>query len=207
MYFSKNYEIKKTCQNLLDLRLHFVYSLAWTTNSLFLDQVKHILLEALYEWLGKEAAFHIWMSVFLLENLGTKQNWENTALLNKICSGLRLLFNIIILSTAIKKLPEFSGYKGRRYPGQLPPPPPVIQPRRMELPPNFVEEWKNIGSRRTEFLDLGFPRFQKQKKILVSKRMFSYMKIDNDDDDFVSVSEWANSKDEILNNDKNDILL
>ena len=102
---------------------------------------------------------------------------------------MRLLFNIIILSTAIKKLPEFSGYKGRRYPGQLPPPPPVIQPRRMELPPNFVEEWKNIGSRRTEFLDLGFPRFQKQKKILVSKRMFSYMKIDNDDDDFVNVSE------------------
>ena len=35
--------------------------------------------------------------------------------------------------------------------------------------------------------------------------MFSYMKIDNDDDDFVSVSEWANSKDEILNNDENDI--
>ena len=33
------------------------------------------------------------------------------------------------------------------------------------------------------------------------------MKIDNDDDDFVSVSEWANSKDEILNNDKNNIFL
>ena len=68
----------------------------------------------------------------------------------------------------------------------------------MELPPNFVEEWKNIGSRRTEFIDLGFPRFQKQKKILVTKRMFSYMKIDDDDDDFVSVSEWARSKYKIL---------
>ena len=33
------------------------------------------------------------------------------------------------------------------------------------------------------------------------------MKIDNDDDDFVSVSEWANSKDEISNNDKNNIFL
>ena len=30
------------------------------------------------------------------------------------------------------------------------------------------------------------------------------MKIDNDDDDFVNVSEWAKSKDEILNSDKND---
>ena len=42
-----------------------------------------------------------------------------------------------------------------------------VEPRRMKLPPTFAQEWKNIGSRRTEFLDLGMPRFGPPRKILV----------------------------------------
>ena len=67
------------------------------------------------------------------------------------------MFNTVILITALRRLPEFQGFKGKRYPGQLPPRPPPIQPRRMKLPPTFADEWKNIGSRRSEFLDLGLP--------------------------------------------------
>ena len=67
------------------------------------------------------------------------------------------MFNTIILIIALRRLPEFQGFKGKRIPGQLPPRPPSIQPRRMKLPPTFADEWKNIGSKRSEFLDLGMP--------------------------------------------------
>jgi len=47
-----------------------------------------------------------------------------------------------------------------------------VEPRRMKLPPTFAqdEEWRNIGSRRTEFLDLGMPRFGPPRKILVQSK-------------------------------------
>ena len=105
------------------------------------------------------------------------------------------MFNIIILSTAAKRLPEFSGYKGRRFPGQMPPPPPIIQPRRMELPPNLVDDWKNIGSKRNEFQDLGLPRFDKQHRMSVTIRSdrkgkrLSYFQSSSDDYDIVSVTD------------------
>ena len=78
---------------------------------------------------------------------------------------LRFLFNIIILLTALRRLPELRGYRGRRYPGQLPPSKPTIQPRRLNLPPDW--QWQNIGSRRTKFLDLGMPTFGRPRKIIV----------------------------------------
>ena len=78
--------------------------------------------------------------------------------------GLRLVFNSIILITAFRRLPEFQGFRGKQYPGQLPPRPPIIQPRRMKLPPTFAEEWKNIGSKRSEFLDMGLPIIPTKKR-------------------------------------------
>ena len=43
--------------------------------------------------------------------------------------GTQLLFNIIIFLKASKRLPEFSGLKGKVYPGQLKPRYQVPQPR------------------------------------------------------------------------------
>ena len=57
-----------------------------------------------------------------------------------LLAGLRLVFNIIILVVAGQRLPEFSGYRGRRFPGQQPPAPPRIAPRRLELPPTFAQD-------------------------------------------------------------------
>ena len=81
----------------MDLKLHYFYSLGLTIQVnavliyiiqlmiqihivsfiigkvLFLDQIKHILLELglLYNNIGPEEAFHIWMLPFvLIENLG-----------------------------------------------------------------------------------------------------------------------------------------
>ena len=47
--------------------------------------------------------------------------------------------------------------RARRYPGQLPPSPPAPQPRRPAPPPALAEEWRRIGSGRSEFLHLGLP--------------------------------------------------
>ena len=47
--------------------------------------------------------------------------------------------------------------QGKTFPGKLSPRPPLIEPRRMNLPPNFAEEWKMIGYRRDKFEDLGLP--------------------------------------------------
>ena len=55
-------------------------------------------------------------------------------------AGLRLVFNMIILVVAGRRLPEFSGYRGRRFPGQQPPAPPRIAPRRLQLPPTFTQD-------------------------------------------------------------------
>ena len=80
-------------------------------------------------------------------------------------TGVRLLWNLIIYTMATAHWPEFSGLRGRRFPGQEEPRAQVIQPRRMALPPTFGSEWKNIGSRNKSFQDLGMPRYGPQKKI------------------------------------------
>ena len=45
----------------------------------------------------------------------------------------------MIYSSAVRRLPEFSGHSGRRYPGQQPPRPLGVEPRRMRLPPTFSQ--------------------------------------------------------------------
>ena len=47
MYLTrKKHAVKQRPQNLLDLRLHFVYVATLTLTTLGLDQLKHVLLEA-----------------------------------------------------------------------------------------------------------------------------------------------------------------
>ena len=86
------------------------------------------------------------------------------------------MFNSFILISAWARLPEFCGYQSRRYPGQLPPAPARIVPRRLQLPPTFTqdEEWTRIGSRRTQFLDLGVPAFGEPLRITVRTKDNKY---------------------------------
>ena len=51
----------------------------------------------------------------------------------------RLVWNLVIFSSATRGLPEFSGLVGKRFPGQQPPRPMEITPRRMKLPPTFSQ--------------------------------------------------------------------
>ena len=55
---------------------------------------------------------------------------------------------MMVLISAWKRLPEFAGYKGKLYPGTLPPRQQTVEPRRMDLPPTFNTEWKRLKSRR-----------------------------------------------------------
>ena len=75
------------------------------------------------------------------------------------------MFNVIVLLTALRRLPEFAGYKGRTFPGQMPPRQQMVLPRRMDLPPTFDTEWKRIKSLR-------FNRFKKKEDSRVPRKIF-----------------------------------
>ena len=76
------------------------------------------------------------------------------------------MFNVVILYTASKRDPEFLGYKGKPFPGQLPSRPKKIQPRRVKYPEDIHNDWKKIGSKRTKFDDLGLPPPKKYQNTL-----------------------------------------
>ena len=73
----------------------------------------------------------------------------------------RLVCNVVIYLTAMKRLLEFQGYQPRPFPLQPPPRKMIPEPRRLSLPPNFSAEWKNIGSKR--------------QKIGLKKQKFSFI--------------------------------
>ena len=75
---------------------------------------------------------------------------------------------MVILYTASKRNPEFLGYKGKPFPGQLPSRPQEVQPRRTKYPKNFHNDWKKIGSKRTKFNDLGLPLPKKYQNTLTT---------------------------------------
>ena len=140
-------------QTLLDLHLHYTYAMALTTISWLVDvTIKNIVLATSYDKIGPDATYHIWVIVFVMDMM-----------------GLRFIFNILILFQASARLPEFRGYRSRRYPGQPAPRPPRIAPRRLQLPPTFIQdqEWTRIGARRRRILDCGVPTFGEPIQITV----------------------------------------
>ena len=54
---------------------------------------------------------------------------------------------------AKRRLPEFSGLQGRRYPGQPAPLPYIVTPRRPHPPPGHQHE-ASIGARRTQPINI-----------------------------------------------------
>ena len=110
LFYRRRFPIKDTPQNLVDLGLHYVYGMSLALMTFLVDQIKHILLELFYPWIGPELAFHIWTFVFLLENIGVNSIFYLLFLfylsivLESIFHilGLRLSFNMIFLSTATR---------------------------------------------------------------------------------------------------------
>ena len=67
---SKRHCIASRARSLLDLRLHYVYALCLTGGVAGLNQVKNMVLEGAYHWIGPEGAFDVWTLEFLVEILG-----------------------------------------------------------------------------------------------------------------------------------------
>ena len=86
LFCSKHFAIRKKSTNLLDLKLHYCYAVALIVGTVLVDQGKHILLEIFYWRLGPDAAFHIWILVFLLENLGRYSICYGMQKWNVICT-------------------------------------------------------------------------------------------------------------------------
>ena len=72
---SKSFQIKKTPKSLLDLKVHYIYSMYLTLMTIMIDQMKHIALELFYDRLGPDTAFYIcWLLFFVLEFIGANRN-------------------------------------------------------------------------------------------------------------------------------------
>ena len=149
-FFRKRYGIKKVDQNLLGIKLNFFYVII-LNQALVFDQIKQTIIETYYDTLTLETAFHYFWLGFVINNLGE--------LVISICTysytlmplyiiGTRLLCNVIIYLSALKRLPEFQGYLANRFPGQPKPLRPVLLPRREFLKSDLETEWKKNASKR-----------------------------------------------------------
>ena len=70
LIFRKYFAIQKISNNLLTLKLHFIYALVLAVFALLLDQIKHIVLELFFNVIGQDDAFNLWLLYFPLEYLG-----------------------------------------------------------------------------------------------------------------------------------------
>ena len=66
-HLRKKFDIKKRVSNIIDIKLHFVYTFLLNVQ---LDQWLNIYLHLYYENIGPLKAFNLWWSYFVFENLG-----------------------------------------------------------------------------------------------------------------------------------------
>ena len=130
-FFRKRYGIKKINQNLLGIKLNYFYVII-LNQALVFDQIKQSIIETYYDTLTLETAFYYFWLGFVIENLGESSKYSDTSTCMNVnyCLGTRLLCNVVIYFSALKRLPEFQGYLENRFPGQPKPLEPVLLPRR-----------------------------------------------------------------------------
>ena len=63
------YDIIKSNQNIMDIKLQFCYTLL-LNQTIVLINVTSIFLQIFYEKIGPNNAFELWWSVFLFEKIG-----------------------------------------------------------------------------------------------------------------------------------------
>ena len=120
--------------------------------ALVFDQIKQSIIETYYDTLTLETAFYYFWLGFVIENLGESSKYSDTSTYMNVnyCLGTRLLCNVVIYFSALKRLPEFQGYLENRFPGQPKPLEPVLLPRREFLKSDLETEWKKTACKRKE---------------------------------------------------------
>ena len=116
------------------------YGISLMANILVFHLSKIFILKADHSF--SETTFTLWIQGMILDNLGKRLRDIYSiciCLCLCLCTVSRLVWNAVIYSSAVRRLPEFSGHSGRRYPGQQPPRPLGVEPRRMRLPPTFSQ--------------------------------------------------------------------
>ena len=71
--FRKKYNIKKSFFNIIDIKLHFLYTILLNCLTV-MDQIVNLYIETYYQNLGPFKAFDIWWSTFVWQNIGEYQN-------------------------------------------------------------------------------------------------------------------------------------
>ena len=153
IFFSKFYEIKKRPQNIIGLRMQTIFGISLMANVLVFHLVKIFILQSDNSF--SETTFTLWIQGMILDNLGRYKIYRETfTVIACLCAVSRLVWNAVIYWSAVRRLPEFSGHSGRRYPGQQPPRPLEVEPRRMRLPSTFsqVGNTHTVGVIRNETL-------------------------------------------------------
>ena len=79
---SLKYDIKKSYQNVMDIKLQFWYTL-FLNQLIPIDQVMNIIQQIFYENIGPKNAFDIWWSVLLIKNLGKCKETYREAFIKK----------------------------------------------------------------------------------------------------------------------------
>ena len=138
---SKCYAIPKLSHNFMNIQLQYAFGNIHAAIVL-LDQLKNTILQLFYDYFGQQLVFQLWWSMFVIENIG---NFFIYILVfsNIYFEGIRFFFNLYSLVEAMRRWPEFEGYKPRTYPGQLSPRLPDIAPRRTNTPSIEPVEWKS----------------------------------------------------------------
>ena len=131
--FRRVHSIRTLQINLIDLRLQFIFlpPLSYSSNSW--SSVKYFLSHISQ---GTWKRRHLWylVAIFLFgkHRLKSPRIGVKTTI---FILGLRAFFNLKVYFDAKRRLPEFSGLQGRRYPGQPAPLPYIVTPRRPHPPP------------------------------------------------------------------------
>ena len=125
---------------------------------MFIDQLKNAYLQVHSSRLGPDMTFNIWWIQFYFENIGkiiSIKGESNKDIIHKDISkylGLRMFYNCIILFTANRRLPEFTGHEALTYPGTPSPRKMKIEPRHCISHSSFVLDWKKIRLKKREKL-------------------------------------------------------
>ena len=106
---SKGHCVPRVARNLISLPQHALYAASLTAGVHTLSQVKLIALEVSWTRLGADTAFSWWMLAFIAEIIGERR--FICTIYHLDVPGLRLVYNLVILISASRRLPELWGYR------------------------------------------------------------------------------------------------
>ena len=73
--FSKLYLIKRTQNNVMNMKLQIIYGI-FISNGMLFDYLRNVYLSTNYHHLGPSGAFKLWLKANIIENIGKLNQLE-----------------------------------------------------------------------------------------------------------------------------------